>query len=64
MTTRSKPEAVRVPRVSLNCASGNHLRCLGTVYDLTAGLVKCACDAPDCGHGTDTAKARRARGDA
>lgn len=45
---------------SLHCAAGNHSRCLGTVYDLTKGLVVCQC-TPDCGHGTDTAKARRGR---
>lgn len=52
-------------RVSLNCAHGNHSRCLGTVYDVSrAGLVRCGCPTPDCGHGTDTAKARRVRGEA
>ena len=62
MTTSSK--TAPAPRVSLNCANGTHLRCLGTVYDVHAGLVQCGCPEPDCGHGTDNAKARRAPGDA
>lgn len=49
------------PAVTRNCASGNHTRCLGTVHSPTRGLVPCECPTADCGHGTDTAKARNRR---
>lgn len=44
--------------VTRNCRVGNHSRCLGTAHG-PKGLVPCACPVPDCGHGSDTAKARR-----
>ncbi len=47
------------PPMTRMCAAGNHVRCLGTVYDPTQGLVACACPTEDCGHGTETEKARR-----
>lgn len=46
--------------VSRNCKAGNHTRCLGTVYTL-GGLVTCHCPVSECGHGTDTAKAKARR---
>lgn len=59
MTTNATPTTGPVTRT---CAVGNHSRCLGTVYDpTTKGLVVCECPTPDCGHGTDTAKARRGK---
>lgn len=47
----------RLP-VTRNCAAGNHVRCLGTVHAPT-GIIACECAVVDCGHGSDTAKARR-----
>lgn len=47
--------------MSMPCAKGNHSRCLGTVHLPKAGLVPCDCPVEDCGHGTDTYKARRKR---
>ena len=44
--------------VTCNCAVGNHLRCLGQVTT-TKGMVPCGCAVADCGHGSDTVKARR-----
>ena len=55
-------EASVAPPVTRTCAVGNHSRCLGTVYDTEAkGLVDCQCSVEDCGHGTDTVKARRGK---
>lgn len=53
--------SAKAPAVSRNCAAGNHTRCLGTVYVPKRGLVACECGDPGCGHGSDTAKARRKR---
>lgn len=47
-------------QVSANCAEGKHNRCLGTVQE-GRRLVACLCPVEDCGHGSDTMKARRAR---
>lgn len=44
---------------SRHCAIGNHTRCLGTVF-VKRRLVPCGCETPDCGHGTEEAKAKRA----
>ena len=58
----SDTETPAVLPVTRTCAVGNHSRCLGTVYDLASnGLVECQCTVEDCGHGTDTVKARRGR---
>lgn len=54
-------ETDHVAPVTRNCAAGNHVRCLGTVLDPAKGLTVCGCPEPDCGHGTETAKARRNR---
>jgi hypothetical protein len=55
VTTTARP-------VTRTCTAGNHSRCLGTVYDpASKGLVPCECPVADCGHGTDTVKARRGK---
>lgn len=55
MTVQSAP-------ITRTCSAGNHSRCLGTVYDPVKGrLVPCECPVPDCGHGSDSAKARRGK---
>lgn len=50
--------------VSRNCADGNHARCLGTVYIYPPDgegrrIVACTCPVKNCGHGSETEKAKR-----
>lgn len=54
----STDTTVDLAQVSANCAEGRHYRCLGTVQD-GRRLQKCLCPVEDCGHGSDTMKARR-----
>ncbi len=51
----TKTEAT--PKVSRNCATGKHRRCLGTVrlYPQSA-LVPCQCTAEGCDHGPALAR--------
>lgn len=65
LSVMSDPKAV-----SHMCATGKHLRCLGTVYVYPPvkgedgelrRIVECECPTPDCGHGTEVEKAKHTK---